>query len=128
VKRVDLIRKLEKAGCELIRHGGNHDWYRNRKTGLAQPVPRHREVNEKLAVSILKTWAAGVIDYGVLLLQISGLDKRYVVQFKLPETITQHVIAATAVVEDGYLTFERVDGTIAALFAVEVVDSWSEER
>jgi len=54
VKRVDLIRKLEKAGCELIRHGANHDWYKNLKTGISQPVPRHREVNEKLAASILK--------------------------------------------------------------------------
>ena len=25
LKRVDLVRKLEASGCELIRHGGNHD-------------------------------------------------------------------------------------------------------
>ncbi|MDP8988563.1 MAG: type II toxin-antitoxin system HicA family toxin [Acidobacteriota bacterium] len=54
MKRADLIRKLEEAGCALIRHGGNHDWYRNPKTGAAQPVPRHREVNEFLAKHILK--------------------------------------------------------------------------
>jgi mRNA interferase HicA len=42
MKRTDLIRKLEEAGCELVRHGGNHDWYRNPDTGAAEPVPRHR--------------------------------------------------------------------------------------
>lgn len=45
----DLVRKLEDAGCVFIRHGGNHDWYQNPKTGAAQPIPRHREVNESLA-------------------------------------------------------------------------------
>jgi predicted RNA binding protein YcfA (HicA-like mRNA interferase family) len=54
MKRTDLVRKLEEAGCELVRHGGNHDWYRNPKSGVAQPIPRHREVNEMLAKHILK--------------------------------------------------------------------------
>ena len=54
MKRTDLIRKLEEAGCEFVRHGGNHDWYRNPKTGVSQPVPRHREINESLAKHILK--------------------------------------------------------------------------
>lgn len=54
MKRADLIRKLEEAGCEFVRHDGKHDWYRNPKTGLSQPVPRHREINESLAKHILK--------------------------------------------------------------------------
>jgi mRNA interferase HicA len=54
VKRADLIRKLEASGCELIRHGGKHDWYQNRRTGVSQPVPRDREINELLAKQILK--------------------------------------------------------------------------
>jgi len=54
VKRQDLIRLLEKEGCVLVRHGGNHDWYRNEKTGVSQPVPRHREVDETLAKHIIK--------------------------------------------------------------------------
>jgi predicted RNA binding protein YcfA (HicA-like mRNA interferase family) len=57
MKRTDLIRKLEEDGCVLIRHGGNHDWYRNPKTGMSQAVPRHREVNEFLAKHILKKLA-----------------------------------------------------------------------
>ncbi len=54
MKRTDLIRKLEEAGCVLIRHGGKHDWYRNPKTGVSQPVPRHREIPERLARRIIK--------------------------------------------------------------------------
>ena len=54
MKRTDLIRSLEQAGCVLIRHGGSHDWYRNAKTGVAQPVPRHQEIKEFVARHILK--------------------------------------------------------------------------
>jgi mRNA interferase HicA len=57
MKRVDLIRKLGEAGCVLVRNGGNHDWYRNLKTGVSQPVPRHREIKEFLAKHILKKLA-----------------------------------------------------------------------
>ncbi len=57
MKRADLVRKLELDGCLLIRRGGNHDWYRNPKTGVSQPVPRHREINEFLAKHILKKLA-----------------------------------------------------------------------
>jgi mRNA interferase HicA len=58
MKRTDLVRKLEEAGCLLARHGGNHDWYRNPKTGVSQPLPRHREINEFLAKHILKKLAS----------------------------------------------------------------------
>jgi len=54
VKRRDLVQKIEEMGCVLIRHGGKHDWYQNPKTHMAQPGPRHREINEFLAKSILK--------------------------------------------------------------------------
>jgi mRNA interferase HicA len=60
MKRTDLIRKLEALGCSLVRHGGKHDWYRNPKSGISQPVPRHKEVNELhelLAKHILKKLA-----------------------------------------------------------------------
>ena len=58
MKRIDLIRKLESAGCILIRHGGNHDWYRNPKTGNSQPIARHREIKEFIAKHILKILAS----------------------------------------------------------------------
>lgn len=54
MKRVDLIKALEGAGCVLVRHGGKHDWYRNPQTGVSQPVPRHREIKESLARHILR--------------------------------------------------------------------------
>jgi predicted RNA binding protein YcfA (HicA-like mRNA interferase family) len=54
MKRVDLIKALEAAGCALVRHGGRHDWYRNPNTGVSQPVPRHREIKEPLARHILQ--------------------------------------------------------------------------
>jgi predicted RNA binding protein YcfA (HicA-like mRNA interferase family) len=54
LKRRDLIKILEKLGCEFIRHGGKHDWYQNKKTGVYQAVPRHKEINENLAKSIIK--------------------------------------------------------------------------
>ena len=54
MKRRDLIKKLESLGCHLSRHGGKHDWYTNEITKQSQPVPRHREINEQLAKSIIK--------------------------------------------------------------------------
>jgi predicted RNA binding protein YcfA (HicA-like mRNA interferase family) len=54
MKRRDLIKKIEAIGCTFIRHGGKHDWYRNPKTNISQPVPRHKEINENLAKHILK--------------------------------------------------------------------------
>ena len=54
MKRTDLIRTIEAFGCVLVRHGGKHDWYRNTKTGVSQPVPRHREIKESLARHIIK--------------------------------------------------------------------------
>jgi predicted RNA binding protein YcfA (HicA-like mRNA interferase family) len=57
MKRRDLIRKIEEAGAVFIRHGGKHDWYQNPQTKMSQPVPRHTEINELLAKSILKKLA-----------------------------------------------------------------------
>lgn len=54
MKRIDLIKRIESFGCVLIRHGANHDWYTNPETGAAQPIPRHREINEHLARHIIK--------------------------------------------------------------------------
>jgi len=54
MKRRDLIKRLEEMGCVLIRHGGRHDWYTNNKTKQSHPVPRHKEINENLAKSIIK--------------------------------------------------------------------------
>jgi predicted RNA binding protein YcfA (HicA-like mRNA interferase family) len=55
MKRRELLKILKEAGCELVRHGGKHDWYLNPTTKRSQPVPRHNEINELLAKSIIKT-------------------------------------------------------------------------
>jgi mRNA interferase HicA len=54
VKRIDLVRMLSRMGCILIRHGGKHDWYQNPRTKVAQPVPRHNEIKDRLAKHIIK--------------------------------------------------------------------------
>jgi len=52
LKRKNLIKTIKSNGCVFVRHGGNHDWYRNPQTGKSQPIPRHTEVEEDLATAI----------------------------------------------------------------------------
>ena len=54
MKRKDLISNLSSHGCLLVRHGNNHDLYQNPLTGKKQPVPRHREIDERLARHIIR--------------------------------------------------------------------------
>jgi mRNA interferase HicA len=54
MKRLDLIRHLERNGCELLREGGNHTIYVNRKKKKVSAIPRHREIIEFLAKKICK--------------------------------------------------------------------------
>jgi predicted RNA binding protein YcfA (HicA-like mRNA interferase family) len=54
MRRRVLIKTIQAQGCEFIRHGGKHDWYRNPNTNISQPVPRHNEINENLARHIIK--------------------------------------------------------------------------
>jgi mRNA interferase HicA len=52
MKRVDLIRHLERYGCEFLREGSSHSVYINRADRKSSTVPRHREVNDFLARKI----------------------------------------------------------------------------
>ncbi len=54
MRRRDLIRELERAGCRLHRHGGRHDVYFNPTNARKAPVPRHTEVPDSLARLIRK--------------------------------------------------------------------------
>ena len=54
MKRIDLVRLIEQNGAVFIRHGSDHDWYKNPNTGIAEAVPRHREIKEPLARKIIK--------------------------------------------------------------------------
>lgn len=52
MKRKDLLDKILEAGYSLKRNGGNHDIYGKGK--YVVEVPRHREINERLAKKIIK--------------------------------------------------------------------------
>ena len=54
MRRLELIRHLEHYGCELLREGGNHSIYVNRKAGRTSSVPRHTEINNYLARKICR--------------------------------------------------------------------------
>ncbi len=54
MKRRDLIRYLRSRGCELVREGGNHSWWRNSRLNKRSAVPRHTEIGENLAKKICK--------------------------------------------------------------------------
>lgn len=54
MKRSDLVKKLMKNGWYFKRDGGNHEiWTDGTQT---EAIPRHREVNEMLAKSIIKKY------------------------------------------------------------------------
>lgn len=52
MKQKDLIKKLESAGFIFEQHGSNHDIY-SRGTEKEE-VPRHKEIDERLAKAIIK--------------------------------------------------------------------------
>lgn len=54
MKQRELVKMLESIGFIFERHGGNHDIYR-RGSDIEQ-IPRHKEINEKLARAILRKW------------------------------------------------------------------------
>lgn len=51
MKRRDFIKLLERNGWHLLRNGANHDIYTNGPS--IEPVPRHREIDEKLVKAIM---------------------------------------------------------------------------
>lgn len=52
MKQKELVRKLLKNGFEFYDHGANHDRYK--RGDVIETIPRHKEVNERLAKAILK--------------------------------------------------------------------------
>lgn len=52
IKQRDFIKKLEDGGFVFERHGSNHDVY-VRETEREE-VPKHKEINEKLAKAVLR--------------------------------------------------------------------------
>ncbi len=54
MKLRDLLRRIDDEGAVFVRHGADHDWYRNVITGSMAAVPRHREINENTARAIIR--------------------------------------------------------------------------
>ena len=54
LKQRELIKRLEDGGFVFERHGGNHDIYK--RGNDEEKIPRHREINERLAKAILRKW------------------------------------------------------------------------
>jgi len=54
MKRRDLVRHLEKNGCEFLREGGQHTVYVNRPEKKVTTIPRHREIDENLSKKICR--------------------------------------------------------------------------
>lgn len=52
MKRRELENELKNLGWWFLRHGGSHDIWTN--GDRQEPIPRHNEIHEKLARSILR--------------------------------------------------------------------------
>ena len=60
MKRRDLLRHLERHGCEFWREGAQHTIYIHRRERKSTAIPRHREINEFLARKICRDIGAPV--------------------------------------------------------------------
>jgi len=54
LKRADLVRHLERHGCELRREGAKHSVFLSRGARKTSTVSPHREINEFLARKICR--------------------------------------------------------------------------
>lgn len=54
MKRRELERRLRDLRWKLQRHGGKHDVGTNADGSFREYVPRHAEINERLARAVLK--------------------------------------------------------------------------
>jgi mRNA interferase HicA len=55
MKRTQLLQILNKMGVVFVRHGKKHDVYKQPATNIETTIPRHDEVKEFTAKSIIKT-------------------------------------------------------------------------
>jgi mRNA interferase HicA len=54
MKKRDLENRLKKAGWFFLRSGADHDVWTN--GAEIEVIPRHKEINERLAKAIIKKW------------------------------------------------------------------------
>jgi mRNA interferase HicA len=61
VKRRELLDHLRRHGCVVAREGGRHTILSNPANGAKAPVPRHGEVDNRLARKICEQLGIAVI-------------------------------------------------------------------
>jgi hypothetical protein len=54
VKRNLLLSIIAQAGAVFVRHGRNHDIYKNPRTGAQEPIARHNDIPERIAKKIIR--------------------------------------------------------------------------
>lgn len=57
MRRVDLVRTIERFGCILVRYGGRHDWFRTPAAGFpSRPldIARSGEHLARYVISMLE--------------------------------------------------------------------------
>lgn len=52
MKRHELLKHLREHGCLVAREGGRHTIFSNPANGTKAPVPRHGEIDNRLARKI----------------------------------------------------------------------------
>jgi predicted RNA binding protein YcfA (HicA-like mRNA interferase family) len=57
MKRGALLKMLKKQGAIFVKHGKKHDQYLQPATGKVDQVPRHPDIAEDTAKSIIKNLA-----------------------------------------------------------------------
>jgi predicted RNA binding protein YcfA (HicA-like mRNA interferase family) len=57
MKRGKLLKILKRKGCIFVEHCKKHDRYLNPKTGKTEQVPRHPDIDERLAWKIINNLA-----------------------------------------------------------------------
>lgn len=73
-----------------------------------------------------RSWSK--IDFGPLRFESrqSMREKTYLIRFRSSDLVPHLVMAARAEIYGEHLVFLRSDGSLAALFVLEVVESWPE--
>jgi mRNA interferase HicA len=61
LKRHQLISHLKQQGCQFEREGSRHTIYTNPANGAKVPVPRHAEIDNRLARKICQQLAVALI-------------------------------------------------------------------
>jgi hypothetical protein len=59
-------------------------------------------------------------------LRVPVEEKTYLIRFKASDLTPHLVIAASAEIHEEHVAFLRSDGKLAALYVLEIVESWSE--